>query len=160
MCTSLLVDVTTYKTEFGECMLPIIRIFLCFSLLSKNTKFKVYRTIIFFVASYGWEKWFLILRVERTLRVSENRVLRKMFGPERDEVTGDWRKQHIEQLIYLCFSPNIIPVIKSRRIRLAEHVACMGDRKGAYRVLVRKLEGKRTLGRPRCIWEDNTKIDL
>jgi hypothetical protein len=128
--------------------------------LSKNTKIKICRTIIFLVVSYGWEKWFLTLREELRLRVSENRVLRKMFGPEMDEVTGDWRRQHIEQLIDLCFSPNIIPVIKSRRIRLAEHVACMDDRKGAYRVLVRKLEGKRTLGRPRYIWEDNIKMDL
>jgi hypothetical protein len=77
-------------------------------------------------------------------------VLRRIFGPKRDEVKGEWRKLHNEELHDLYFSPNIIQVIKSRRIKWAGHVAHMGERSGAYRVLVGKPDGKRPLGRPRC----------
>jgi len=90
--------------------------------------------------------------------VFENRVLRRIFGPKRDEVNGDWRKLHNEELNYLYCPPNIIRVIKSRRMRWAGHVARLGERRGLYRVLVGKSEGKRPLGRPRCRWEDNIKI--
>jgi len=89
------------------------------------------------------------LRDERRLRVSENRVLRRVFGLKRDDVTREWRKLHNEELNDLCSSPNIVPVINSRRMRWAGHVARMGERKGVYRVLVGKPEGKRPLGRPR-----------
>ena len=90
----------------------------------------------------------------------ENRVLRGMFGAKRDEVTGEWRKLHNEELNDLYCSPNIVRVIKSRRMRWAGHVARRGERRGVYVVLVGKTEGKRTFGRPRRRWEDNIKMDL
>jgi len=89
-----------------------------------------------------------------------NRVLRRIFGPRRDEVTGEWRRLHNEELSYLYSSPNIFRVIKSRRMRCAEHVARMRERKGVYRILVGKREGKRPLGRPRRRWEENIKMAL
>jgi hypothetical protein len=92
--------------------------------------------------------------------VFENRVLRRIFGPERDEVTGEWRRLHNEELNDLYSSSNIIRVIKSRRMRWAGHVARMGEGRGAYRILVGRPEGRRPLGRPRRRWEDNIKMDL
>jgi len=92
--------------------------------------------------------------------VFENRVLRRIFGPKKDKVTGEWRKLHNDELNDLYSSPNIVPIIKSRRMRQAGHVARMGERKGAYRVLMWKPEGKRPLGRPRLRQEDNIKMDL
>jgi hypothetical protein len=92
--------------------------------------------------------------------VFENSVLRGIFGPKRDEVTGEWRRLHNEELSDLYSSPNIIPVIKSRRMRWAGHVACMGEGRGAYRILVGRPEGRRPLGRPRRRWKDNIKMDL
>ena len=109
---------------------------------------------------YGCETWALTLRKERRLRVFEKRVLRRIFGPKRDEVIEEWRKQHNEELNDLYSSPNIVWVIKSRRMRKAGHVARMGERRGVYRVLVAKHEGKRPLARPRRRWEDNIKTDL
>ena len=100
------------------------------------------------------------MREERRLRVFENRVLRRVFGHKRDEITREWRKLHNEELNDLYCSSNIVWVIKSRRMRWAGHVACMGERRGVYRVLVGKHEGKRPFGRPRCGWEDNIKMDL
>jgi hypothetical protein len=100
------------------------------------------------------------LREERTLRVFWNRVLRRIFGPKRDEVTGEWRGLHYKELYAVYSSPNIIRVIKSRRMRWAGHVARMGERRGVYRALVGKPEGRKPLGRPRCRWEDNIKMDL
>jgi len=85
----------------------------------------------------------------------ENRVLRKVFGPKRDEVTGEWRKLHSEEFSDLYSLPNIVQVVKSRRMRWAGHVARMGKGRGVHRVLVGKPEGKRPLGRPRRRWEDN-----
>ena len=90
------------------------------------------------------------MREESGLRVFENRVLRRIFGTKTDEVTGEWRKLHNEELNDLYSSPNIVRVIKSRRTRWAGHVARMGERRGVYRVLVDKPVGKRSLGRPRC----------
>jgi len=101
------------------------------------------------VVLYGCETRSLTLREERRLRVFENRVLRRIFGPKRDEVTGEWRKVHNEELNDLYCSPNIVWVIKSRRMRWVGHVARMGERRGVYWVLVEKPEGKRPLGRPR-----------
>jgi hypothetical protein len=92
--------------------------------------------------------------------VFENRVLRRIFGSKRAEVTGEWRRLLNEKLNDLYSSPNIIRVIKSRRMRWAEHVACMGDRKGACMVLVGEPEGKRPLERSRHRWEDNIKTFL
>jgi hypothetical protein len=92
--------------------------------------------------------------------VFENRALRRIFGPKWQEVTGEWRKLHNEKLHGLYSSPNIVRMIKSRRMRWAGHVSYMGERKGVYRVLVEKPEGKRPLGRPRRRWDDNIKMDL
>ena len=90
----------------------------------------------------------------------ENRVLRRIFGTKRDEVTGEWRKLHNERLNNLYSSPNIVRVKKSKRMRLAGHVARMAERRGVYRVLVGEPEGKRPLWRHRLKWEDNIKMDL
>jgi hypothetical protein len=89
----------------------------------------------------------LTLREEHRLRVFDNRVLRRIFGPKRDEVTGGWRKLHNEELHNLYSSPSIIRMIKSRRMRWAGHVARMGEKRTAYRILVGNPEGKRPLGR-------------
>jgi hypothetical protein len=99
------------------------------------------------------------LREEHRLRVFQNRVLRKIFGPKREE-DGSWRKLHNDELHSLYFSPNIVRVIKSRRMRWVGHVAHMGEGRGVYRVLVGRPEEKRPLGRPRRRWEDNIKMDL
>jgi hypothetical protein len=128
--------------------------------LDKNIKIKIYRTIILPVVLYGCETWSLTLREEHGLSVFENRVLRRIFGPKRDEVTGEWRKLHNEELNDLCSSPNIIRVIKSRIMRWAGHVARMGEGRGVYRILVGRPEGRIPLGRPRRRWEDNIKMYL
>jgi len=112
------------------------------------------------VVLYGCETWSPTLREERRLRVFENRVLRRVFGPKWDEVTRKWRKLHNVELNDLYFSPNVVRVIKSSRIRWAGHVARIGERRGVNRVLVGKTEGKRPLGIPRRRWEDNIKVDL
>ena len=122
---------------------------LCSSLQSKNIKIKIYRNVILPFVLYGCETWSLILREEHRLRVFENRVLRRIFGRKRDKVTGEWRKLHKEELNDLYFSPYIVRVINSKRMRWAGHVACRWKKRGAYRILVGKPEGKRTLGRPR-----------
>jgi hypothetical protein len=90
----------------------------------------------------------------------ENRVLRRIFGSKRNEVTGEWRKLHIEELHNLYSSPDIIRQVKSRRMRWAGHVARMGEERKVYNVLVGKPEGKRPLGRPRRRWEDGIRTDL
>jgi hypothetical protein len=102
----------------------------------------------------------LTLREELRLRVFENRVLSRIFGPRRDEVTGEWRKLHNEELHTLYSSPDIIRQVKSRRMRWAGHVARMGEERKVYKVLVGMPEGKRPLGRPRCRWEDGIRMDL
>jgi hypothetical protein len=112
-------------------------------LLSKNLKIKIYRTIILPAVLYGRETWSLTLREESGRRVSENRVLRRIFGPKRDEVTMEWRKLHNEELNDLYCSPNIVRVIISRRLRWAGHVTRMGERRGICRVLVGKPEVKK-----------------
>jgi hypothetical protein len=106
------------------------------------------------------ETWSLTLKEERRMRVFENRVLSRIFGPKRDEITGPWRKLHNEELHHLYSSPNIFRVIKSRRMRWAGHVARIGEGTGVYRVLVGNPERKRPLGRPRRRWKDNIKADL
>jgi len=129
-------------------------------LLSKNLKIAIYRTVILPVVLYGCETWSLALREERKLRVFGNRVLRKIFGPRRDEVTEEWRRLHNEELNDLYSSPNIVRVIKSRRMRWAGHVARMSVERVVYRILVGKPEGRRPLGRPRRRWVNNIMMDL
>jgi len=129
-------------------------------LLSKNVKIKIYRTIILPFVLYGCEAWSLTLREETKLRVFENMVLRRIFGPRRDEVTGEWMRLHTEELNVLYSSHKIVRVIKSRRMRWAGHVARMGEERGVYRVLVGKPEGKRPLGIPRRRWVANIRTDL
>jgi hypothetical protein len=92
--------------------------------------------------------------------VFEKRVLRRVFGPKRDEVTGEWRKLNKEELRDIYSLPSIVRMVKSRRMRWAGHVARMAERRGVHKVLVGKPEGKRPLGRPRRRWEDNIKMDL
>jgi hypothetical protein len=101
-----------------------------------------------------------MLREEHILRVFENRVLRKIFGPKRDEVTGERRKLHNEELHNLYSNPDIIRQIKSRRMRWAVHVSRMGEERKVYKVLVGRLEGKRPLERPRHRREDGIRMDL
>jgi hypothetical protein len=117
-------------------------------------------TIILPVVLYGCETWSLTLREERRLRVFENRVLRRVFGHKRAEVTGEWRKLHNEELNDLYSLPNIVRVVKSRRMIWAGRVARMGEDRAVHRVLVGKPEGKRPLGRPRRRWVDDIKMDL
>jgi len=102
----------------------------------------MYRTIILPVVLYGCETWSLTLREERKLRVFENMVLRRIFGPRMDEVTGEWRRLHNEELNDLYSSPHIVRVMKSRRIGWAGHVARTGEERGVNRVLLGKPEGK------------------
>jgi hypothetical protein len=109
---------------------------------------------------YGCETWSLTLREEHRLRVLENRVLRRIFGPKRDEETEEWRKLHNGELHNLYSSPDIIRQIRSRRMRWAGHVARMGEGRNVYRVSVGKPDGKRPLGRPRRRWEDGIKMEL
>jgi hypothetical protein len=121
---------------------------------------RICKTVILPVILYRCETCSLTLREEHRPKVFENKVLRRIFGPERDEVTGGWRKLHNEQLRDLYSLPSIIRIIKSRRMSWAGHVAQMGEKRNVYRLLVGKPEGKRPLGRPRHRWEDNIKIDL
>jgi len=115
-------------------MLAIIWCRIPSSLLPKNLKIKIYRTIILPVHLYGCETWSLTLREEHRLRVFENRLLRRIFRPKRDEIAREWGKLHNEELNDLYSSTNIFRVIKSRRMRWAGHVARMGERRDVYRV--------------------------
>jgi hypothetical protein len=128
-------------------------------LISKNLKIKMYKTVILPVVLYGCETWSLTLGEVHRLRDFENKVLKKIFGTKREE-DGSWRKLHNDELHDLYSSPNIVRVIKSRRMRWAGHVARMGEGRGVYRVLVGRPEGNRPLGRPRRRWEKNIKMDL
>jgi len=132
--------------------LRICYILSVFQFATKNLKIKIYKTIILPVVLHGCETWSLTLREKRRLRVFENRVLRRVFESKRDEVTGEWRKLHNEELSDLYSLPNIVRVVKSRRMRWAGHVARMGEGRDVHRVLVGKHEGKRPLGRPRRRW--------
>jgi hypothetical protein len=129
-------------------------------LLSKNIEIKIYKTIILPVVLYGCGTWSLTLREEYRQGMFENRVLRSMFGPRRDEVTGERRELQNEELRDLYSSPSIIRIIKSRKMRWARHVAGMGEKRNAYRLLVENPEGKRPLRRTKRIWVDNIKMDL
>jgi hypothetical protein len=116
-----------------------------------NLKMRIYKTIILPIFLYGCETWSLILR---------NRVLRRIFGPKKDEVTGEWRKLHNEELHDLYSSPSIIRIFKASRMPWAGHAARIGEKRNAYRLLVGKPEGRRPLGRSRRRWMDNVRMNL
>jgi hypothetical protein len=120
---------------------------------------KIYKIVILPVVLYGCRAWSLTLREEHRLRVLENRVLRRIFGPKNEE-DRLWRKLHSDELHSLYSSPNVVRVIKSRRMRWTGHVACMGEGRGVYKILVGRPKGKRPLGRPRYMWEDSIRMDL
>jgi hypothetical protein len=128
--------------------------------VSRNVKVKIYRTIILPVVLYGRETWSLTLTEEHRPNVFENRVLRRIFGPKRDEVTGEWRELHHGELRNLYSSPYIIRRIKSKAVKWAGHVARMREWGNVYRGLVGKPEGKRPLGSPRRRWENGIKMCL
>ena len=130
------------------------------SLLFKNIKIKIDKTIILPVFLNECEIWSLTLREGSWFRMFDKRVLRRIFVRKRDEVTGEWRKPYSEELNDLYSLPNIFRVIKSRIMRWEVHVARLGERRGAYMVLVGKPERKRRFVRPRPRWEDNMKMDL
>jgi hypothetical protein len=127
--------------------------------LSKNLKIKIYKTIILPVVLYVRETWSLTIREKCRLRVFENRILRRIFGLKRYE-NGDWKSLHNEELHNLYRSPNIVRVIKSRRLRWASHVVRMKEDRSAFKILAGKPIGKRSLGRLRHRWEDNIRMNL
>ena len=135
------------SADWNQGMLVIIlcRIFV-FQFAIQKHKIKTYRTVILPVVSYGYETWSLTLREKRRISVFENRLLRRIFEPKRQEVTGEWRRVSNEKLYFLYSSPNIVQVIEPRRMRWAGDVVRMGGRRGAYRVLVGKPEGRTPLG--------------
>jgi hypothetical protein len=148
------------RSKLGNACYHSVQNLLSSRLLSKNLKIKIYKILILSVILYACETWSLTLREERRLRLFENRVLRKVFGPEKDEVAREWRKLHNEGLNDLYSLPNIVRVVKSKPMRWAGHVARMVQDRGVHRVLVGKPEGKKLLGRPRHKWEDNIKMDF
>jgi hypothetical protein len=148
------------RLNSGNACYHSVQSLLSSRLLPRNVKVKIYKTIIVTLVLYGCETWSLTLREEHRLRVFENRVLRRIFGPKRDEVIGEWRNLHNEELRNLYSSPDIIRQVKSRRMRWAGHVARMGEEKKVYKVLVGKPEGKRPLVRPKHRWEDGIRMDL
>jgi hypothetical protein len=145
--------------KFRECSLPFSPKSFVFPSHIKNLKIKIYKIVILSLVLCGCETWSLTFTEERRLRVFEKRVLRRIFGPKREE-DGSWRKFDNDELHSLYSSPNIVRVIKSRRMRWAGHVGRMGEGRGVYRVLIGRPEGKRPLGRSRRRWEDNIKMEL
>jgi hypothetical protein len=119
---------------------------------------KISGTVILPVVCYGFETWSLTFREEHRLRMSAKWMLRKIFGSKRDNIIEKWRRLRKVELYDLYFSRNIFRVIKSRRMRSAEHVARMGQRESAYRALVERLEGKRSFRMSKLRWEDNTQL--
>jgi hypothetical protein len=128
--------------------------------MSKNIKIRICKTTVLPVLLYGCETWSPTLQEKHRLRVFENRVLRRIFGPKRDEVTGGWRKLHNEELHDLYSSPNVIRMIKSKKMNWTGHVARIGAKRNACRILVRKPEGKGPQGRSRRRWENKIKMHL
>jgi hypothetical protein len=147
------------RLNSGNAFYHSVQNLLSSHLTSKNLKIKIYKTVILPVVLYGCKTWSLTLREEHRLRVFEKRVLRKIFGPKREK-DRSWRKLHNEEIHSLYSSPNIIMVIKSRRMKWAGHVACIGEGRSVYRVLVGRPKGKRLFKKTRCRLEDNIKMDL
>jgi len=148
------------RLKSGNACYHSVQNLLSSSLLSKNLKIKIYRTVILPVVLYGCENGSLTLREERRLRVFENRALRRIFEPRRDEVTGEWRKLHNEELRRSVLFTQYCSGEKIEKYEMGGACSVYGERRGVYRVLVGKPEGKRPLGRPRSRWEDNIKMDL
>jgi hypothetical protein len=147
------------RSNSGKACYHSVQNILSSCLILKNLKIKIYKTVILPVVLYGCKTWSLTLRGEPRLRVFENSVLRKILGPKREEDVS-WRKLHSDELHILYSSLNVVRVIKSRRMRWAGHVACLREGRVVYGVLVGRPKGKRPLGRARCRWEDNIKMDL
>jgi hypothetical protein len=147
------------KRRLNSGMLAIIQSKIFCPPVSYEKKIKTYKTVILPVVLYGCETLSLTLGEEHKLKFFENRVLRKIFGRKREE-DGSWRKLHNDELHSLYSSPDIVRVIKSRRMMWAGRVARMGRGRGVYMVLDVRPEGKRPEGRPRRRWEDNIKLDL
>jgi hypothetical protein len=145
--------------EIQEMLAIIQSKIFCLPVSYKKLNIKIYKTVILPVVLCGCENWSATLREEHRLRIFENRVLRRIFGPKRKE-DGSWIKLDNEELHNLYSSPNTIRMIKSMRMRWAGHVACIGQERDVYRVLVGKPGGKRLLGRPRRRCEDNIKMDI
>jgi hypothetical protein len=143
------------RLNLGNACYHSVQSLLSSRLLSRNVKVKIYKTIILPLVLYGCEIWSLALREENILRVFENSVLRKIFGPKRDEVTGERRKLHNE--LYILYSSR---QIKSRRMRWAGHVARMGEERNVHMIFMGKSEGNRPLIRPRRRWENGIRMDL
>jgi len=148
------------RVKWGNACYHSVKNISSSSLLSNNLKIKIYRNIILRVVLHGCEIWSPTLKDERRLKLFQNWELKRIFDPKRDEVAGEWKTQHHEKLNDLYPSSNIARVIKSRRMRWPWHVARMGDRRGAYSVLVGKHEEKFPFGWPRSKWEANIKMDL
>jgi hypothetical protein len=148
------------RLNFGNTCHHSVQNLMSSRLVSKNVEIILYKTIILPVVLYGCQTWSLALREEHRLRMFQNAMLRRIFGLKRDKVIGGWRKLHSEVLRNVYSSPGIIRMTKSRRRRWEGHVAHMGEKRNAYKILVGKSEGKRPLGRPRLRWEDNIKLDL
>jgi hypothetical protein len=152
-------DEIKIRLNSGNACYHSVQSLLSSRLISKNLQIKIYKTVILPVVLYVCKTWSLTLGEDHRLTGFENRVLRRIFGPKRKE-DGSWRILHNDELHSLYSSPNIVRVIKARRLRWAGHVASMGEGRGVYRVLVGRPEGKRPLGRPKRRWEDNIKLDL
>ena len=142
----------TSRLKSGSAGYHSVQNLLSSSSLSKNLKIKIYRTAVLPVVLYGCETWLLTFREECRLRMFENRVLRRIFGPKRDKTTGVWRKLHNEEFNDLYSSPSIVQVIKSKSVRWVGHVTDMGESRGVYSILVGNPKGKRPLGRPMHRW--------
>jgi len=140
------------RLKSGNVCFHSVQYLLSSSVLSKNLKTKTYSTTILPVVLYGCETWSLTLKEELRLRIFGNRALRRIFGPKKDMVRGEWRKLYNEELNDLYSLPNIFRLIKLRKMRWAGQVVRLGERRGVIRILVGKPEGKRPLGRPRRRW--------
>jgi hypothetical protein len=148
------------RLNSGNACYHSVQSLLSSRLLSGNVKVKIHKTVILPVVLYECETYYPTVREEHRLRMLENRVLRRMIGPKRDEVTGQWKNLHNGEPHNLCLSTDIIRQIKSRRMKGAGHVARMGDGRNVYKGLVGNPEGKRPLGRQRHRWEDGLRVDL
>jgi len=131
-----------YRLKAGNSCYYSVQTLLSYRLLSKNLKIKIYKTIILPVVLYGFETWSLTLREKSRLRVFENRIRRQIFGPKRNE-NGEWRRLHNEKLHSLYRSPNIVRVIKFRKLRWAGHLAKMEEGRSAFKIWTVKPTGKR-----------------